>query len=95
MDTNLKKQEITSKLPNDVGELNWIIKYVGQAIFGDTWENFEPTLIGNAIITVSKDGANIINELFRKDNDLTKVEVNELLNHLFSESLDKKSKIIK
>ena len=85
------KNEITNKLPNDIYELNWIIIMVGQVLFGDTWEQFENTLV-NGIINKSEVGEYLFSKILDKKNNFTKHETNELINHLFSQSLNKKNK---
>ena len=85
------QNEITNKLPNDIYELNWIIKMVGQVLFGDTWEQFENTLV-NGIINKSEVGEYLLSKILDKKNNFTKNETNELIDHLFSQSLNKKNK---
>ena len=86
------KENISSNLPDDICELNWIIKHVGYSLFGGTWSDLEPTLIGSSSIKESKIGSYFITEILRKDNDYNRQQAKELLNHLFSESLKKKNK---
>ena len=87
---NNMKTTITNKLPNNINELNWIIKYVGQTLFKDTLVKIpENTVVEDDEMKESKIGIGIImiildRELFNKN------EAGDLLNHLFSESLNKK-----
>lgn len=78
------KQTINSYLPDDKGELSYIVNNVGQRLFKNDWELFKPSQlveekINTRIITI----IDIINKTF------TNSQYNELINYLFSESLNK------
>lgn len=91
MEFGILKNEITNKLPNDNSELNWIINMVGDVLFGDTWEELKDTLLNKGVISKSDIGEYLLKQILSNKNNLTKSEVNELFNQLFTESLKKKN----
>lgn len=82
------QNEITNKLPDDIYELNCIIKMIGQILFGDTWEEFEKTLVKGSV-SKSEVGEYLLFKILYKKNNFNKQETNELINQLFRESLNK------
>ena len=78
------KQTINSYLPDDKGELSYIVNNVGQRLFKNDWDLFKPSQlveekINTRIITI----IDIINKTFTNEQHI------ELINYLFSESLNK------
>ena len=78
------KQIINSSLPDDKGELSYIVNNVGKRLFKNDWELFKPSQlveekINSKIIAI----IDIINKTF------TNSQYNELINYLFSASLNK------
>ena len=78
------KQTINSFLPDDNGELSYIVNNLGNILFKSDWESFKPSQlveekINIRIITI----IDIINKTFINEQHI------ELINYLFSESLNK------
>ena len=78
------KEAINLKLPNCKSELSWIIDKTGQVLFKEKWNDFKPPQLCK--IKESANGAGIICII---GNNFKNDEQNELLNYLFSTSLNK------
>ena len=79
------KQSIKSTLPNDKGELSWIIDNIGIVLFNEDWSEFRPPqLVDNKISNTGSGIIETIDKCFKDSSDK-----NVLINHLFTESLNK------
>ena len=77
------KQDIISKLPDCNQELSWIIDNLGKVLFKNKWEQFIPPQL--TTIKESDNGSLLITYIFYINNEYKE----ELINYLFSESLNK------
>ena len=75
------KQTINSYLPDDKGELSYIVNNLGQRLFKNDWDLFKPSQLVEE--KINSNIIDIINKTF------TNQQHNELINYLFSESLKK------
>ena len=78
------KENIKNKLPNNNSELSWIIEECGKLLFKNKWDNFRPSQIVN--IKYSEKGFKLIKDIY---TNYKEEELNDLINYLFSSSLNK------
>ena len=78
------QENIRNKLPNNNSELSWIIEECGKLLFKKKWAYFRPPQIVN--IKYSKSGHELMEDVYRNYKGK---ELNDLINYLFSSSLNK------